>query len=113
MHEWNSAAVPVRLVFQKTTCSGGNGTQCQMERRTTTDAPPTERELIQLVRERLGSTLPAGWSTEVDRRSRRADAVLRLSAPDGRSATLVVEAKTVVDARDVPAVRSQMRLDDD
>ncbi len=84
-----------------------------MERPTTTNAPPTERELIQLVRDTLESTLPADWSTEIDRRSRRADALLRLSAPDGRSATLVVEAKTVVDARDVPAVRSQMRLDDD
>jgi hypothetical protein len=84
-----------------------------MERSTIPPAPPTERELIQLVRATLGSTLPAGWRTEVDRRSRRADAVLRLSGPDGRSATLIVEAKTIVDARDVPAVRNQMRLDDD
>jgi hypothetical protein len=113
MHEWNTAAARVRLLFHDTTCSDGNGTQRQMERPTTTNAPPTERELIQLVRETLESTLPAGWSTVVDRRSRRADALLRLSAPDGRSATLVVEAKTVVDARDVPVVRNQMRLDDD
>jgi hypothetical protein len=84
-----------------------------MERPITTNAPPTERELIQLVRETLESTLPAGWSTEIDRRSRRADVLLRLSAPDGRFARLVVEAKTVVDARDVPAVRNQMRLDGD
>jgi hypothetical protein len=84
-----------------------------MERLATTNAPPTERELVELVREKLESSLPEGWSTEFDRPSRRADALLRLSAPDGRSATLVVEAKTVVDARDVPAVRNQMRLDDD
>lgn len=113
MHDWNAASVHGRLLFHDTTCSESNGTSREMERSITSAAPPTERELIQLVRATLGSRLPAGWSTEVDRRSRRADAVLRLSGPDGRSATVVVEAKSVVDARDVPAIKSQMQFDDD
>ena len=84
-----------------------------MERPTTRSAPPTERELIQLVRQTLDSTLAGDWSVEADRPSARADALLRLRAPDGRSATLLVEAKNVVDARDVPALKNEMRLDDD
>jgi hypothetical protein len=65
------------------------------------------------VRDTLKSSLARGWSVEIDRRSHRADARLRLSAPDGRSATLIIEAKAVVDARDVPAIRDRLRLDDD
>ncbi len=86
-----------------------------MERSTIPNTPPTERELIQIVRETLTSTLSQGWKIELDTQGplRRADALLRLRAPDGRSAKLIIEAKTVVDARDVPAVRNQLRLDDD
>lgn len=84
-----------------------------MERPKSPSRPPTERQLIDLVRATLEPTLPAGWGTDVTRGARRADAVLRLSGPDGRSATLVAEAKSIVDARDVPAVRARLRLDDD
>lgn len=38
--------------------------------------------------------------------------MLRLRAPDGKSAVLVVEAKTVVDTRDVPALKERLRADD-
>lgn len=84
-----------------------------MERLIKTSAPPTASELIRFVRETLASSLPEGWSVEIDRQPRRDDARLRLSAPDGRSATLIVAAKAVVDARDVPAVKDRMGLDDD
>ncbi len=81
-----------------------------MER--TTGSPPTERELVELAREQLASALPDGWDTRVDRGTSRADALLRLRAPDGKSAVLVVEAKTVVDTRDVPALKERLRADD-
>ena len=84
-----------------------------MERSARTKAPPTASELIQLVRETLASSLAQNWRIEVDRRPRRADARLRLIAPDGRSATLTVAAKPVLDARDVPALSDQLRLPDD
>jgi hypothetical protein len=110
---WNIAEISCHTLFHGTRCSGVNGTYRSMERPTTSSAPPTERELIQLVCGTLDSTLDGGWSVEADRPSDRADALLRLRAPDGKSATLVVEAKSVLDARDVPAVKNQMRLDDD
>ena len=86
-----------------------------MERPTISNTPPTERELIQIVRQTLASTLSQGWNIELETQgpTRRADALLRLRAPDGRSANLIIEAKSVVDARDVPVVRNQLRLDDD
>lgn len=90
--------------------SARSGTPTKMER--TTASPPTERELVELARERLASALPDGWDTRVDRGARRADALLRLRAPDGNSAVLVVEAKTVVDTRDVPALKERLRADD-
>ena len=40
----------------------------------------------------------------------RADAVWRITAPDGRAATFVVEAKRVVDGRDVPSVLKQLEM---
>src|SRR5690349_18199361 len=76
-------------------------------------APPTASELIQLARKTLAEALPADWKTELDRGPRPDDARLRLSPPDGPSATLIVEARTIVDARDVPAVTERMRLADD
>jgi hypothetical protein len=84
-----------------------------VERSAQTNAPPIASELIQLVRDTLESSLAPDWSVEIDRRPRRADAQLRLTAPDGRSATLAIQAKTVLDARDVPAVSDQLRLRDD
>ena len=71
-------------------------------------SPPTISELIQLVRETLESSLAQDWSVNLDRPARGADARLRLSAPDSRSATLSIEAKSVLDTRDVPRIRDRL-----
>jgi len=71
-----------------------------MERKPQT--APTERELVALARTRLGSLLPKRWSLEDAAAGPREDAALTISAPDGKSARLVVEAKSQIDAKSVP-----------
>lgn len=79
-----------------------------MERRRQSD-PPTPRELISLLEAELAATLPSGWQTEVgDRSPSGADAVLRLTGPDGRAAFLPIETKNRLDARDVLFVREDL-----
>ena len=58
----------------------------------------------------LADRLPAEWSarivaTELDQGM---DGLIELVAPDGQSTTLIVEAKRVVEARDVSAIREQL-----
>ncbi len=61
----------------------------------------------------LEKRLPRGWSLDVDEEAaiggRRVDALVELRAPDGARGTLVVEAKRLVDARDVPNVAEQLQ----
>lgn len=71
-----------------------------MERVTPT--APTERELVSLARTRLSSLLPKKWSVEAAAAGPDEDAALTISAPDGKSARLVVEAKSRIDAKAVP-----------
>src|SRR5690606_8750018 len=97
--------------FQEFSCSVVNGTSWKMERsvpasRPTT--PPSEQELAALPARRIDELLPGGWivlplaaSAGSDR---GIDGALQIEAPDGRSGTLLTEAKTVVNARDVPAL---------
>lgn len=84
-----------------------------MEQRRTPAEPPTERQLLERLRETVPSVLPSGWSSELRDAPPPADAALVIRGPDGRTAELLVEAKSIVNARDVPAVRAQLRLDDD
>jgi hypothetical protein len=74
--------------------------------------PPTERELLTLVSETLRSVLPTGWNSDLQDAPWPADAAVVLTAPDGRSAHLLVESKSILDARDVPVVQAQLRSDD-
>ena len=81
-----------------------------MERISTPGPPPTERQLIDLLRDTVRLTLPDGWESRVgESRQPPADAVLELTAPDGRAARLSVEAKSIVNARDVPVIANRLR----
>ena len=85
------------------------------ETRGLSDSPPPEREAdvlraaVELLRERL----PASWSldatVEPARRDPRVDAELRLRAPDGGEVTVLVEAKRLLNARDVPVALEQLQ----
>lgn len=69
--------------------------------------PPTERELAALPARRVDELLPSGWTVAPLAASKTADSgdsAFQIQAPDGRSGTLLTEAKTVVNARDVPAL---------
>ena len=68
---------------------------------------------MELARTTLASTLPESWTIQLDGMTGSADGLMRIHGPDGRVALLRVEAKSILNARDVPAVRMQMRLDDD
>lgn len=67
-------------------------------------APPTERELTTFFDRRLRSLLPSTWSIETIQPKSAADLVMTITAPDGRSARVAVEAKSLVDAKSVPAL---------
>ncbi len=74
--------------------------------------PHSERETLQAGLDGVRKRLPPGWSIDNTRDTlparARADAVLRITAPDGTSATVVVEAKTILEGGDVAAVREQL-----
>ncbi len=74
--------------------------------------PRSERDVLRAAVEVLRRHMPADWSLdeshEVRIGSRRADAVLRISAPEGGEAVVIVETKTVLEARDVAQVRDQL-----
>ncbi len=67
---------------------------------------PTERELAVLPARRFAELLPTGWtvSTPPTAPEPGAGRSLRVQAPDGRTASLAIDVKAVVDARDVPVL---------
>ena len=72
-----------------------------------------ETELLRSVGEQLAETLPSAWSItsrpEASAPGGRADAVLTLTGPDGMTGKVIVEAKRVVEPRDVPSVLRQLQ----
>jgi len=76
----------------------------------TPEAPETEAEVIRRGVALLAERLPAGWSARVvsTQAGRGPDAVVEIDAPDDQAATLLVEAKRVVEGRDVRAIRGQL-----
>lgn len=72
--------------------------------------PPSERQLISATQAALRERLPAAWSVDLEARAPRQgpDAFLRLRAPDRRTTRIVVEAKSILNARDVPVVAGQI-----
>lgn len=69
-------------------------------------------ELFRSLSVELAEALPSTWSltseTEVTTSGGRADAVLTMTASDGMTGRVVVEAKQVVEPRDVPGVLRQL-----
>ena len=69
---------------------------------------PSEQELLDLPRKELEVLLPSGWTVSRESPPAQADGVVRISAPDGNSASLLVEAKSLMNPRDVLFVLDQM-----
>lgn len=71
-----------------------------------------ETELMRLLRDELASKLPSDWSIvsqpEVKRGDTRADVVIGLTAPDGSTATILVEVKRMAEPRDVATALRQL-----
>jgi hypothetical protein len=80
----------------------------------TTDATPplSETEVVRRAADLLVDRLPKDWSMQPTPPGAlpdgRVDGLYTLTAPDGRSVTLVVEARRVVEGRDVSGVVEQL-----
>ncbi|MGH9044266.1 MAG: hypothetical protein ACRDVP_05425 [Acidimicrobiales bacterium] len=74
------------------------------------DAPESEADVLRRGTAMLGERMPPGWSARLvaAEPDRRIDGLIDLVAPDGKSARLVVEAKRVVETRDVGSIRRQL-----
>jgi hypothetical protein len=76
------------------------------------EKPTSEKDLLELLAEYLTTHLPDSWRTDLTPEPRygrfRPDGLLRITAPDRASTVILVEAKTTLNARDVPAVLSQL-----
>ena len=74
-------------------------------------APPRgETQILGRVVETVASLLPSGWSLELLAGERGADGDLLVVAPDSASARLPVEVRTVVEGRDVAALRERLAV---
>ena len=78
------------------------------------DPPRTEREIIDRAASLVRGRLPDDWTFDTAMEvavggGRRADAVFTIGAPDGESATVLVEARPSVEARDVPLLGRRVR----
>jgi hypothetical protein len=79
----------------------------------TSNRPPTsERDVIRRATELIVDRLPQAWTSElreqVRRGRRQADAVLRVQAPDGSRALIVIEAKRSIETRDATPIAEQL-----
>lgn len=91
-----------------------------MDREISQDSPPTERDLVAMVALRLQTLLPPGWSAEatdpqprltVDAQRRlQADGAVRITAPDGRAAAVVIEAKSLINPKDAAMITAQLDM---
>ena len=73
------------------------------------EAPETEAEVLRRGAALLEDRLPGGWSTRrISGRDKRIDALIEMSDARGNLATLIVEAKRVVEGRDVGRLREQL-----
>jgi hypothetical protein len=81
------------------------------------EGPETEADVMRQGAAILAERLPAGWSAQLTtspKIDRRIDGLIQVSSADGQAATLVVEAKRVVEGRDVEVLREQLgRLAED
>ncbi len=78
-----------------------------------TDPPRSERDILRRAVELISDRIPATWTSQAREEvtlvgRRRADAVLALRAPDGSQANVVIEAKRVVETRDVSDIAREL-----
>jgi hypothetical protein len=73
----------------------------------------SETDLLSTLEDDLRSRLPSSWTVVFDRQPRtprgRPDALIRLRSPDGTESVLVVETKSLVEPRGIPAILDQLR----
>lgn len=78
----------------------------------TMPAPESTQQVLRACVNALNTRLPTGWTLvereEVALGPKRADAVLRLADPTGTATDLVIQAKRVVERRDLGRVRDQL-----
>jgi hypothetical protein len=76
-------------------------------------APEREADVLRAAVDLLRERLPASWrldaTVEPARRDARVDAELRLRAPDGGEVIVLVEAKRLLNTRDVPVALEQLQ----
>ncbi len=67
--------------------------------------------------EEIIARLPRGWRSKLTldarRGNQRADAILEIRAPDAARGVIIVEARRLLEPKDVPAVLAQLRLNKD
>lgn len=81
------------------------------------NGPSSETELLDELLGSLGRRLPTGWTVSAKKpqpptqglAGPRPDAVLEITAPDGASSVILVEAKNKVDPREAPNAVAQAR----
>ena len=78
-----------------------------------TNPPERETDVLREVLAILRDRLPGSWQATVEEGvavdgGLKADAVVRLRGPDGAHTALVVEAKRLVEARDIPRILEQL-----
>lgn len=73
---------------------------------------PTDRELVSVATQIVEQRLPSTWALSLDEArqpaDQGADAILSLRSPDGAEVAVIVEAKGVVEPRDVAAMRDRL-----
>ena len=66
-----------------------------------------ERDVLRTVTSLVRDTLPAGWTATLGERARASEDVLCITAPDGTSADIVIEARLRADPRTAIEITSQ------
>lgn len=81
--------------------------------KTSTERPESQEDLLRFLRQALLRRLPSSWQIDLEEEPRygrsRPDGILRLKGPDGTERTLLIEAKSTINARDVAAVTAQLK----
>lgn len=76
-------------------------------------APERESDLVRRAVTLLGERLPQSWKLQIEQNTqvldRELDAIVRLTSPDGQQIALLIEAKRLLNARDVANVLAWMR----
>lgn len=72
------------------------------------EAPESEAEVMRRGAAMLAERLPAGWSSRLISEAEPIDALVEIRDRGGTAATLIVEAKRIVEGRDVASLREQL-----